>query len=26
MNDYILTLEVPHRFLKSRDAGCYIGL
>jgi transposase len=23
---YILTLEDPHRFEKSRDAGCYIGL
>jgi transposase len=23
---YILTLEDPHRFSKSRDAGCYIGL
>jgi transposase len=23
---YILTLEDPHRFTKSRDAGCYIGL
>jgi transposase len=23
---YVLTLEDPHRFAKSRDAGCYIGL
>ena len=23
---YILTLEDPHRFAKSRDAGCFIGL
>jgi transposase len=23
---YLLTLEDPHRFRKSRDAGCYIGL
>ncbi len=23
---YILTLEDPKRFRKSRDAGCYIGL
>jgi transposase len=23
---YILTLEDPRRFLKSRDAGCYVGL
>ena len=23
---YILTLEDPHRFSKSRDAGCYAGL
>jgi len=23
---YILTLEDPHRFQKSRDAGCYAGL
>jgi transposase len=23
---YILTLEDPHRFAKSRDAGCYVGL
>ena len=23
---YILTLEDPQRFVKSRDAGCYIGL
>jgi transposase len=23
---YILTLEDPHRFSKSRDAGCYVGL
>ena len=23
---YMLTLEDPHRFRKSRDAGCYIGL
>ena len=23
---FILTLEDPHRFEKSRDAGCYIGL
>ncbi len=23
---YVLTLEDPHRFRKSRDAGCYIGL
>lgn len=23
---YILTLEDPHRFRKSRDAGCYVGL
>src|SRR5450432_3086087 len=23
---YMLTLEDPHRFQKSRDAGCYLGL
>ena len=23
---YMLTLEDPHRFQKSRDAGCYVGL
>ena len=23
---YILTLEDPHRFRQSRDAGCYLGL
>ena len=23
---YLLTLEDPHRFRKSRDAGCYVGL
>jgi transposase len=23
---YILTLEDPHRFRRSRDAGCYVGL
>jgi transposase len=23
---YMLTLEDPHRFLKSRDVGCYLGL
>jgi transposase len=23
---YVLTLEDPHRFSKSRDAGCYAGL
>jgi transposase len=23
---YILTLEDPRRFRKSRDAGCYVGL
>jgi transposase len=23
---YMLTLEDPHRFQKSRDAGCYAGL
>jgi transposase len=23
---YMLTLEDPHRFRKSRDAGCYLGL
>ena len=23
---YMLTLEDPHRFRKSRDAGCYVGL
>jgi transposase len=23
---YMLTLEDPHRFGKSRDAGCYVGL
>jgi transposase len=23
---YLLTLEDPHRFGKSRDAGCYVGL
>ncbi|MFZ1134514.1 MAG: transposase [Candidatus Korobacteraceae bacterium] len=23
---YMLTLEDPHRFGKSRDAGCYLGL
>src|SRR5512146_87872 len=23
---YLLTLEDPHRFGKSRDAGCYLGL
>ena len=23
---FILTLEDPHRFHKSRDAGCYVGL
>ena len=23
---YMLTLEDPHRFSKSRDAGCYVGL
>ena len=23
---YMLTLEDPHRFRKSRDAGCYAGL
>jgi transposase len=23
---YVLTLDDPHRFTKSRDAGCYVGL
>ena len=23
---YVLTIEDPHRFRKSRDAGCFIGL
>ena len=23
---FMLTLEDPHRFLKSRDVGCYVGL
>ena len=23
---YVLTLENPHRFGKSRDVGCYLGL
>jgi len=23
---YVLTLEDAHRFSKSRDAGCYVGL
>ena len=23
---YVLTVEDPHRFSKSRDAGCYVGL
>ncbi|HZD32916.1 MAG TPA: IS110 family transposase [Candidatus Angelobacter sp.] len=23
---YVLTLEDPHRFLKSRDVGCFLGL
>jgi transposase len=23
---YILTIEDPHRFLKSRDVGCFLGL
>jgi len=23
---YVLTLEDPHRFRKSRDAGCFVGL
>jgi transposase len=23
---YVLTLEDPRRFHKSRDAGCYVGL
>src|SRR5947209_10765538 len=23
---YMLTLEDPHRFRKSRDVGCYLGL
>lgn len=23
---FVLTLEDPHRFRKSRDAGCYVGL
>jgi hypothetical protein len=23
---YMLTLEDPHRFRKSRDVGCYVGL
>jgi len=23
---YVLTLEDPQRFTKSRDAGCYVGL
>jgi len=23
---YLLTLEDPHRFRKSRDVGCYVGL
>jgi transposase len=23
---FLLTLEDPHRFLKSRDVGCYLGL
>jgi transposase len=23
---YLLTLEDPHRFRKSRDVGCYLGL
>jgi len=23
---YVLTLEDPHRFQKSRDVGCYVGL
>jgi transposase len=23
---YVLTLEDPHRFRRSRDVGCYLGL
>ena len=23
---YVLTIEDPHRFRKSRDAGCFVGL
>ena len=23
---YVLTIHDPHRFLKSRDVGCYLGL
>jgi len=23
---FLLTLEDPHRFRKSRDVGCYLGL
>jgi transposase len=23
---FLLTLEDPHRFGKSRDVGCYLGL
>jgi transposase len=23
---YVLTIEDPHRFQKSRDAGCFVGL
>jgi len=23
---YVLTIEAPHRFRKSRDAGCFVGL
>jgi transposase len=23
---YVLTVEDPHRFRKSRDAGCFVGL
>ena len=23
---YVLTLDDPHRFLKSRDVGCFLGL
>ena len=23
---YVLTIEDPHRFLKSREVGCFLGL
>jgi len=23
---YVLTLDAPHRFRRSRDAGCFLGL